>query len=486
MSYLSAYRVNRLCNKLSFLTLEAIGSTPAIKLPPVETVTNGETIVFAGNIARTSVSPQLFYDIWCNVSGTGGDGTLRFDYEGYGSVSVTVPLGTNGRVRGIVSAPAGPAGIPAAVGLNVVAIAPADTTFEAQVYWIDEIPSLAGYTPLSDVNALATGASSTVGTALQALEGNAVYLEQLLGLRAVPGFRPEELDFSAIDGNDNKSLTYRVKAGAANGYLYILWGLYSLKYAPGAKIDVTISANSRQVGTLTVDQNYGFSESGFVDKLQIVDALYPLSSISPPPLPQRVVRVDLSAVRTGDIAARITPLYVGWVTDEDVGNLPRVAPGDTVQDLTDVYTYARAVAGDNGTGYGTDGYDVAGGYPVGYAIVDGRAQALEGHLTHSGFYNSVINMEGSQYQVLSFRRGRAPHLLVKGKAVDVYYVLEDTENSTIELKHVDSVEDAENGELLTIDEIPYGVVYFVMADLGKNTFETEVYLAGAWEVYANV
>jgi len=48
------------------------------------------------------------------------------------------------------------------------------------------------------------------------------------------------------------------------GYLYVVRAIYALKYSSNAKIDVTLTVNSAvQVGTLTVDKNYGFSEKGF-------------------------------------------------------------------------------------------------------------------------------------------------------------------------------------------------------------------------------
>jgi len=211
MTYLSAWKVSDISGRFAGELHDAWLGAPGMQLMPTETATNGgNTVVFAGNIARVTLSAHLFYDVEVSVSGT-GDGKLEFIYEDYDTQTIIFPSGTSGRKRGLLPVLALPAGIPAAVPLIVKATAPASGTIQARVYWLDEIADLSGYVPLSNANALANGAISTVGPAIDALQDNAIYLGRLLHRRGVAGFRPSELDFMA--GQTSQSSTYRLKCG---------------------------------------------------------------------------------------------------------------------------------------------------------------------------------------------------------------------------------------------------------------------------------
>jgi hypothetical protein len=78
--------------------------------------------------------------------------------------------------------------------------------------------------------------------------------------------------------------------------------------------------------------------------------------------------------------------------------------------LRDLWANALALAGDSGTGYGTSGYSVANGYPVGYAIASFRNDAIHrGTIATDptvvrGKWGLISGPGGTHYQVLAFRR----------------------------------------------------------------------------------
>jgi hypothetical protein len=137
-------------------------------------------------------------------------------------------------------------------------------------------------------------------------------------------------------------------------------------------------------------------------------------------------------------------------------------------DLRLLWNNLLIIAGDDTSGYGQDGYDVAGGFPHGYALCFYRNRA-----TITGFREGAAGQKTRIYlrRVLNYLRYRA---------FDAELVYTDTNSETVrkKLENCDrDIGDTYEYRILDLDEISdltYGQEYFLeVIDSGSGDYPTD-------------
>lgn len=471
MTLLSALRVRDISYRIQELAGRGGRCACAHELCDNTSVGGTEPKVFSGYIVRTSSSPSLYYDFLMTV--TGGDATVRVKYKDLGTVTITAPVGSNYRLRGVTTPPAYVGSKPAVIPVTVTVQSAAGGTAQAALYWLDEYAAPSGYTAMSSSTALTVGESTSVPADLALVEANLDALETLSNQRAVPGFRC----YQFYEAGEK---VWRLKVGGTDGYLYLLFGAMVLKGSPSAYATVKVYVNTTNlVYEHTLDQNMGKSTTGVVEEYALWDAACDLSSVTPAVVPQTIIRVNLQLQTYGDIAVRLVVLRVDWLSaDVDLPTLPFPMAGQTTGSLRALYDGVKALADDDGTGYAGGHYNPAGGYPVGYALADGRSGAGYGErYAVTGELMHPVEWQNRQVQMMTLRHTGAPNLYVVGKRVDVVTGWQDDE------RIIASVEDASEGVLIELSEMPLGTVYAVRSEVDFWDNETP-YLGYAAEVWS--
>lgn len=345
------------------------------------------------------------------------------------------------------------------------------------VYWLDEIPYPTAYTALNDAAALTDGQNGAeVLTQLNNIADNLEPLDDL-SRTFYPGFRCVgggiSNDTTGTKEADGQSWRWRTNM---DGRLY-----YRIEYTnwrdstdgfPYVKLNVKTALGTYQVGT-TINLTEPAAPTPAV-----AEGYVNLTGFLPTAVQQMVLelRIVYGYSKRGESAIRVH--FLGEIGDE-VGDYAEFGEavhavavyGDSSSpQLRSLWDNCLLLAGDDGTGYGQDGFDVDAGFPVGYAIVNGRNVAVEGAnrpgTSPRGLHN-IIQMGDGFYQVFCVMRTAAPYLYVRGVGCELVYPLGNVIEKAL------SIDDfGADGytviDMTGVDAIVPGQLYFVRADIGTD------------------
>lgn len=471
---LSATRVRAIVDRINELAGYSAQSAVPIDLYD-NTAVNGATVkIWDGCILRSGSPSAVFYDLLCS-----GSGTVRFDYNGTTAHTAQVS-GSNTRVRGTFTPP----NVSGAANVRVFVSAPAGGSLQASLYALDEINEPSAYQAMNSSTALTVGQSTTVPGHLAQVEDNLAVLDQLRRYRTVPGFRASEMDLYP-GGPQSATRVCRLKVPGRGGYLFYLIGASVLPYEPTSAILLRFYVNTTQlVGSLLIDKGVGeIGDKAFGSDLPaFFSGAFSLDGVTPVPNPQAVLRVHVEARKVkvvngvpnpsveGTVAAKIQIIRLDWVGTPNLSLSAMTRPqvGDQVGSLRALWDNTAVLAGDSGTGYGTNGRDISAGYPIGYAVVDGRSHAFHGARDHNGALVYKLHQHGEFWQIVSFRRTDAPFLYLLGKGIEVYRLV--VEDDKPEEQVLTSVDDASSLKTVGLAELGLrtGEIYMVRSNVNEE------------------
>lgn len=272
------------------------------------------------------------------------------------------------------------------------------------VYTLEEILYPDDYTALNDATALTDGEDADVPDDLTLLAANCEELDYLAG-GMVEGFR--SVESGEIYGGQSRTLGPWRWFTNMNGRMYYRVAMWKVAGGTSEAIRVRFYVNtSYLLETLTLLAGH------LPEEPHIEEGYFDLTGFTPAPSQQIGIRIH-AVVDSPDGAqggARIDYLFedgeeVGDYVDlGQVSHLDEVEGNTGTNPLRTLWDNQKIIAGDDGSGYGQDGFDVAGGFPVGHAALARRATIAHRSAQRGVGRQRIVHVDGVAYQVIYLRR----------------------------------------------------------------------------------
>lgn len=335
------------------------------------------------------------------------------------------------------------------------------------VYWLDEEVDPDNYTALNDATALVDAETSDVPTDLDLLAGNCEVLD-VLSQGYVPGFRSVERDGAGTEFSSATMATWRWNTNM-NGTMHYRVGLWKWQGKTSAEIRIKFYINtSYLLKTVTLRAGDRYTEEGSFE----------LTGFAPVPSQQIGIRIHAVIEATEDAAGGGIVYYL-YEDGEEIGSYSDFGQavhtegvnGNSGSDqLRDLWDNQKIIAGDAGTGYGSDGYDVAGGFPVGHAVLASRTpfmhRAICDHLPNRRGLHSIVHIEGKAYQVIYLRRLlEKDYVYYRAIGAELVYVAADGQETAQGLEDFTEDDPVQVLALADMPDMIHGRMFYIRAEM---------------------
>lgn len=342
------------------------------------------------------------------------------------------------------------------------------------VYTLAEIVYPDDYTALNDATALTDGEDVDVPDDLTLLADNCEALDYL-SQGYVDGFRSEES--GEVYGGQSRTLGPWRWFTNMNGRMYYRVAMWKVAGGTSEAIRVRFYVNtSYLLKTLTLLAGH------LPEEPHIEEGYFDLTGFTPTPSQQIGIRIHAVVDSPNDAqgGARIDYLFEDGAemgSYADFGRAEHLAEvkGDTgTNQLRTLWDNQKIIAGDDGTGYGQDGFDVAGGLPFGHAVLARRSLVTHRSAQRGVGRQRIVHVDGVAYQVIYLRRLLdKDYLFYRSKGAELVHIAGDGQENS---QGLDDYDDENPYQVLNLSEIPsltYGQMFCLRArmDIEENEID---------------
>lgn len=336
------------------------------------------------------------------------------------------------------------------------------------VYWLDEELWPEDYTALDDATALTDDEDEDVPDDLGHLAANCEVLD-VLAQGYVPGFRSVEVDGAGYEFTSRTMATWRWITNM-DGRMYYRVALWKTQGSASSAIRIRFYVNTDYlVHTVSLTAGY------FMEDPYIEEGYFTLSGFAPTPIMQMGIRIHAVIDATGDAGGGGTVYYLyedgpgasGYADFGQAIHTQQVNGDSGSNKLRTLWTNQKIIAGDNGGGYGSNGFDVSAGFPVGYALLASRAAAMHrgwcDHVSHDAKGRQyIIHVDGVEYQAIYLRRLLyRDYLYYRGKGVELVYVDANGDETAERLDDFDEDNPYQVASLADIANMIHGRIFYL-------------------------